>query len=326
VKKLLAVVVLIFVAAAAALLLMRGNAPDEGPSAPAAPVKVRVAYQPYASNAPLYAAVERGYFAKEGVEVELIKFRSSSTMMPAFLAGETDVATGSSIDILAAATKFPGSFRIYRTGYATKDHCSDAFVVKKGAPYKSLAEFKDKKMGTFPGAATAMYAHVLFDKVLGDRDAIKLVPMSPALLLDALGSGSVDVAWILEPMGMLGEEKGACQYLEKGPMTKYVLDPSVSGFGIIAQSFIDKHPAAARAYVKAFTAGVMDVRADRKAVAAYLPKYTKLSKEVAHRVPYSDSRVGEEYPIEAIEALVDLLMKEKVLDSRPDIKSLRYGE
>ena len=57
-------------------------------------VKVRAALQAYVSFAPYFIALEEGFFAEQGLEVEFVQFEAGPEMVPALVRGEIDVAAG----------------------------------------------------------------------------------------------------------------------------------------------------------------------------------------------------------------------------------------
>src|SRR5205814_3616173 len=62
------------------------------PGSPAATSKVTVGWVPTAALAPLYVAIERGYFAEQAIEPELIVTQNSSQMVASLGTDEMNVA------------------------------------------------------------------------------------------------------------------------------------------------------------------------------------------------------------------------------------------
>src|SRR4051812_38760566 len=52
---------------------------------------VRIGYLPFASDAALFAAYDRGYFREEGVKVELVRFSAANDNLNALLSGRVDM-------------------------------------------------------------------------------------------------------------------------------------------------------------------------------------------------------------------------------------------
>lgn len=288
---------------------------------------MRIGYLPISASLPAYVAIERGYFQELNLEPELIKFTNSNTMMTALLAGEIDIAASpSAVDVLASALKFSGKFKVFRVGYTTvKDYVS-AVIVKKDAPYQNLTELVGKKIAVFPGSTMSMYARLIFQKSVGSFAEVQLVPMPPSSQLQALASGSVDACLILEPTGIIGEQKGISRYLERAVVEKYIFDPWVAGFSVISQAYIDTQPENAQKAVEAFNLGITDLRKDPASGATYLTKYNNLPEDVARKVPVPISWMSGEFPSAEIQKLVKLLLREGVLEKEPNMESIVYKD
>ncbi len=66
----------------------------EEPEAPAEMVKVKVVTLPFITFAPYFIALEEGYFADEGLDVELVDMRVQEEILPALSSGQVDVSSG----------------------------------------------------------------------------------------------------------------------------------------------------------------------------------------------------------------------------------------
>jgi NitT/TauT family transport system substrate-binding protein len=273
-----------------------------------------------------YAAIEMGHFKDLGLEPELVKFTNSNSMMAAFLAGEIDVAMASAVDVLIATRKYPDKLKIFRLTAVTKDNPIDAFIVKKDAEIKTMEDLRGKQIGVFPGATMTMYLRLILEKELGQRDAAKAVPMPPGNLLQALASGSIDAVLSIEPIGLIGEEKGISRYLEKAPVEKNVVDMFIGTFSVISQEYIDESPDEARKCVEAFARAVADMRRDPASAAGYYSEYIGLPEAIAKRAPYCPSYMPDEMPFDKIDVTVDLLVREGILDGKPDFRAAIYSQ
>lgn len=57
-------------------------------------VTVKVAMLPYISFAPFYIAQEEGFFAQQGLKVELVNIADQVNIIPALASGQVDVSSG----------------------------------------------------------------------------------------------------------------------------------------------------------------------------------------------------------------------------------------
>jgi len=74
--------------ALAASLALAGSAAAE------TPITVKIGTPNVASDAPIFIAVEKGYFAKEGITPEFVSFASAAEMIAPLAAGQIDVGAG----------------------------------------------------------------------------------------------------------------------------------------------------------------------------------------------------------------------------------------
>ena len=56
------------------------------------PVKVRVGANLASSAAPLWVAIERGYFKDEGLDIQIVRFQNTIDTVPVLTAGELDAS------------------------------------------------------------------------------------------------------------------------------------------------------------------------------------------------------------------------------------------
>ena len=68
--------------------------PTAEPTAPAELRTVRLGYIPVMIFAPIYVGIERGYFAEEGLKLELTPLQGGSDLVVQLAAGNFDVAVG----------------------------------------------------------------------------------------------------------------------------------------------------------------------------------------------------------------------------------------
>lgn len=199
-------------AALAGLALLTGcgasGAPASGAGADGgdAPVQVKVAAPEGAATAPLYIALEKGYFADAGLDVELVPIKASSDI-PALLAtGDVDFGTGqpnatfynaaaSGIDdpvVLATnaydeGTRLPGL--MVRSDLVDDGEVSDA---------GDLAGRTVAVIG--PSTSSQYFAESAIRSAGGDPSGVEFTVMGLPDMLSALSNGKIDAAWMFEPL------------------------------------------------------------------------------------------------------------------------------
>jgi NitT/TauT family transport system substrate-binding protein len=126
-------------------------APTSTPPAPAAadptqapaPVKLKVVNLPFISFAPFHIAIAEGYFAEQGLEVELVELTQTQEVIPALLAGEVDVAAGLTTAGLINTIARGGDLKIVADkGYVDPNGCDNIAFIARG----SLADAGDPEV------------------------------------------------------------------------------------------------------------------------------------------------------------------------------------
>ena len=156
------------------------------------------------TNAPLFIAMDRGYFAAEGLKVNVTWFTAAATVFSAVVSRDVDIGiTGTTAATFNLASK--GGFKIIggTTREAPGFHINAFMVSNKAyaAGFTGLRDMEGKRIAMTTAGSTQQYYVGLFARKYGiDPKAINMVPLeSFANMIAALQSGQVDAA-ILPPI------------------------------------------------------------------------------------------------------------------------------
>ena len=133
---------------------VQADEPTAAPEPEPAPetAKLKVMIQPFITFAPFYIAQEEGYYAEQGLEVELISVTVNQEILPALSSGQVDVSSGLISAGLLNAIGRGGNFKIVADkGYVDPDSCDNYALVAR----RDLAE-----AGTFE-SATDLQGHTV---------------------------------------------------------------------------------------------------------------------------------------------------------------------
>jgi NitT/TauT family transport system substrate-binding protein len=181
-----------------------------GASAEAKPVRIGVL--PAADSIVLTAASEEGLFRKEGLEVEVVPFRSAIEIGAAMRAGSLDGHFGDLMNVLTQSAAGVAQSVVATTTRTNKAQRNFGYLVspKLSDRIKSLSDLK--------GAGSAMSSSTIIDYLL-DRmkehehlpaDAIKNVEIRQIpVRMQMLLTGKVDTALLPEPLVTAAVKKGA---------------------------------------------------------------------------------------------------------------------
>lgn len=223
---------------AAALFLL---APAALPLSAASP-DLRVGLMPAVDSAPALLAEKRGYFAREGVSVELVVFPNATERQVALQSGAVD---GSMSDLVAFVYNVQGGFDLRIT---SSTDGSFPFLVRPGFPEGRKASVAMMEVSV---------SNYLADAWLVGRYEIEKVFITdiPARL-EMIKRGKVDMACLPEPIASMGQLAG----LEKRVFeNKDDFYPDVMVF--TARAAGAKREAIA-AFNRAVDRAVADIRAD----------------------------------------------------------------
>ncbi len=183
-----------------------------GPGAvDAQPTKVRLGLLPLALHQlPVMIAQEKGFFQKEGLEVELTIFKGGSEVAPALINGNIDVAQG----VVAHPIK------LLEKGLKTKilvlTQATPTFVLlmgKKHVDVKDVSQFRGRNFKIAiarrgSDSDMMMRAVLAWKKLDPERDVTLVQIPSYANHLLAMERGDVDGSMIVQPYAALGERQG----------------------------------------------------------------------------------------------------------------------
>lgn len=138
-------------------------------------------------HAPIFVALERGYFAKQGLEVEIIAPSNPNDPPKIIAAGKADIAVSYQHQHQMHVDQGLPLVRI-ATLIATP---LNSLVVVADGPIKSLADFKGKTVGYSVGGFETVLLKVMLEKVGLSISDVKLVNVNFSLS-PSLFTGQVD--------------------------------------------------------------------------------------------------------------------------------------
>lgn len=194
---------------------------------------------------PIVIANEKGYFKKEGIEVNLQTFKNSKDRDAAFQAGSLD---GVICDYIAVSLYQNADFNVKITGVTDGD-----FMLVAGAKsgIKSISDIKGKSVAISEKTAIEYSLDKILEKnSLKPTDVKKsIVPAIPTRL-EMLSNSKVDAALLPEPFSSLAIKDGG---ILLGSAAKLNSFSSVTAF---TQKSIDDKSAEIKAFYKAYNEAV----------------------------------------------------------------------
>jgi NitT/TauT family transport system substrate-binding protein len=250
------------------------------------------------SNAAIYIAVEKGFFAEQGVQTEINSFASAAKMVPALVAGELEVSVGSASAGLFNTVAQQAPFRIVADkGQTREGYGFSLLAVRKdlvdSGQVKNFRDLKGKKIAIL---AKANIQHYLVGKMAEEVgltiNDVELTFLNAPSQVTAFETKAIDAAYAVEPW--------VARFTERGVAARFRTPDQVKGLGpvqvgviIYSGKFIKERRAVAQRWMNAYLKGAeLFHRLGTKdaQVAAILEKYTKVPANVIKAAipPYQD--------------------------------------
>ncbi len=288
--------------------------------------KVTIGHLAIVPSLPTYVAMEKGFFAEQGLEVELIPFQSGTDIVDALVAGRIDADCMSAITgNWFAAQTVPDRFKIFLV-YAADSNVDNTMVVvvKKDSPLKDLKGLKGKKVGTFPGATSVALAKAIIRKKT-DPNKVIFTEIPPPNMIQALAAGQIDAYFSPEPFGMIAVYQGIGRYLIKSPCTLLGLKKGIVGGAFsFSAKFLQERPEVAKKVKAAIEKGADFIKTNEQEARGFLSKYTPLPPPVAARIPFEKWIKIKDLDKKAPQLFFDVLYKEGAYQTKVDTTALYY--
>ena len=295
------------------------------------PVTVKFGHLPIVWNLPLYAAIEKGYFAEAKIVPEMVEFQSPNQMIDAVISGQLDfTAPGGPLGIPAVADyKNPGKMKIYAiSGEESLDAVGDSIIVPVNSKITSLSQLRGKKLGIPAGSIQwqTIAREILAKSGLDMDKDLFIVELAPSIQVQAISSGQVDAVLALEPIPTVAVSKGVAKILVKAP-DKLIANPMWVGAGVVSTKFNKENPEITKKVITILDKSLTEVNADFNSNRQYLPKYTALTADIVSAVPpinYKTCVTISQTDKESIQKFLDIFTKYRVVDGTMDINNLLY--
>ena len=285
---------------------------------------VKIGYKGHLLYLPAYVAEAKGYYQEEGLQAELIKFDSTNQLVEAVLAGKIDAGVGgvNALVPLIIEGKAPGSLKIFNLGYLTDDF--DALLVSKDSDIQSVQDLKGKTISSLPGTAAKIWMELMLEQEDLEGE-VTIIQTAPSQQLNALGSGSVDAIFVLEPLATIGESKGISRTLVQSPISTYYQDDLIFETSVFSTKFYNSKPATAKKIIRAVDKAIVHINENPKAVKEYYSEFTPVDDSLEQILP-----VGKYYPSYAMDADAfqedaDIFLRTGLIEERIDVATVLIG-
>lgn len=175
---------------AAAVWLMRREPAESGPAP-------RISVAAYAGDESFlpFVAEDRGYFADQGLDVDIQRFEAGKLAADVFLAGKTDLATCSEFVFVSHSFNRP-ELRIIAE--ITRSQVNEV-VARRDRGIAEPGDLRGKKIGaTLKSSGEFFLGTFLTFNGLSRKD-VQIVDLTPSEIVEAIAEGSIDATNIWGP-------------------------------------------------------------------------------------------------------------------------------
>lgn len=257
-----------------------------GAQVPQSGPPIRIGSTPNDSYAEPFYAEDRGFFARDGLNVTVQAFSTGAAVTQALAGGAIDVGITNPIS-LANAVEHGVPFLFFAAA-ATYNPAEVALCVLADAPIHSARDLNGKTIGTTAiKDSNSLHIVAWMDQNGGDSSTIQLVELPFSAMAAALRRGTVAAVPIAEPALSAAMKEGGLRILSH-PMDVYGKHFMVGGYFARADYIAANVPLLRRLRATIYsTATWANAHPDESA--AILAKYSKMDPEVVrtmNRAPY----------------------------------------
>lgn len=287
---------------------------------------LKVAYSPFTGHAPFFIAQEEGYFAKQGLEVELVKLAAYNQTIPLLANGELDVSSGplSAAFINGVAQNL--NLRIVAgKEYAAPDGESSALLVRKdlfdSGEIDSAAKLKGRKVAIY---SVGIISHFTLAKTLDTAGLtlkdVEVIQMTSQEALAAFANRGLEASTMGPPEVQQVQAMGYAVSLNS---INKLMPNFQYGFVTFGDNLLKKNPEAGKRFLVAYLQGIQQYNQGKtKRNLEILGKYLSMDEATLNQAfwtpIFSDARIKNE----DILMFQDWLKEINLIDTKVDINQL----
>jgi len=263
-------------------------------SAPQGMPSIVVDSVPTESEAGLYVAQYEGFFRQQGLNVTIRPVTGGETAIPDLQSGRAQLVAGNYVSFIIAQIHksfngHPADFRIVAAGSQIEPG-TEALYVRRNSPYQTIAALAAHHASVGLNTPNDV-GQVLFGSLYQSegysflRNAKQVTPRQgfPALL-QMLGAGQVDAAWLPQPFGTMAQQMYGAEELadfDSGAMKDF---PFTGVFG--TAQWVKSNPEVVAAFVTALLEGQEAADSQRAVAEQAMAKYTSLPPIIVGTMPF----------------------------------------
>jgi NitT/TauT family transport system substrate-binding protein len=284
--------------------------------------KVRVSIIPINDVAPLFAAINNGYFRELGLEVDTTPSTGGATGIPGLVGGSFDIAYGNVVSVLLASQQGL-DLRVIAPGTKLMDKETDTtpILARIDSGIKSGKDLEGKTFAVNTrNNVIWLYARTWVKATGGDPDKVIFKEIPFPQVEDALRQGRVDAAFLVAPFSIIAIQKGGLVVLAY-PYTELQLGVDVGQWITTGKSLADK-PETMKKFVAGLRKGAEWYNANRKSdtLLQIITGYSKADASILKSIALPEAPLKSD--LSQIQKTMDLMIESKLLAKPLDLTKI----
>ena len=283
-------------------------------------VCLKIALLPFLSFAPFFIAIEEGYFAEEGLEIEFIRFRTDGEYLVPLSQGIIDVAGGVvTAGFLNALVRGMNLQIVAGKGHVDKERGYTGMLVRKDLWNKgeliTLADLKGRKIALgMVGGSSQYNLEIALKEAALRLDEVEIVYMGFPDMVEALKRGAIDAASIGEPLLTKAEELGAAVRFKPYQEALPARQVGVVYFG---PNLLEERPDVGKKFMLVYLKAVKIYNQGKtQRNLEVIAKYTKLDQQILKKCIWPSINSDGHVLMDRILALQDWLYDNDFVDTK----------
>ena len=304
-------------------LLMMGLVALPAPRAPAADLeKVRVSIIPIGDVAPLFAAVQNGYFRELGLEIDTTSSAGGAAGIPGLIGGSFDIAYGNVVSALLAVQQGL-DVKVIAAGTSLADPALDTspILVRSDSGIKTGKDLEGKSVAVNTrNNVIWLYARAWVKATGGDPERVTFKEVPFPQMEDALRQQRVDAAFMVAPFSIVAAQKGG---LTKVGNPYSEVQPGVDvGQYIATGKLVAAKPETIKKFVTGLRRGVEWYNANltNDALLTLISGYTRADVSLLKMAPLPTAPLRSD--LSQIRKTMDLMIANKLLPAPLDLEKI----
>lgn len=284
--------------------------------------KLRVSIIPINDVTPLFAAIQQGYFAEQGLAIDTTPSAGGATGIPGLVAGSFDIVYGNVVSTLLAAQQGI-DIRVVAAGTKIQTPETDlsALVVRSDSGIRKGKDLEGKTVGVNTrNNVIWLYARAWIKATGGDPDKVTYREVPHPQMEDALRQKQVDAGYMVIPYVAIALQKPDFVAIAH-PYSEVQLGVDV-GQWLATSRFLQERPETVTKFTRALRRGVewYNSNLGTPELLKVVSGFTRIDVGVLEKVKMAPSPLRVDPP--QMEATMKLMIEHKLLKAPVDVKSL----